>query len=59
MTMRMAAVGGQFLNISENLGWFRRHTENMSAKIKGTIRALKYAENKAMFDKKRAEYLSR
>jgi len=33
MVLRMAEAGGRFANIPAELGWFRRHKENMTHKI--------------------------
>lgn len=34
MVLRMVEAGGQFVHLPENLGWFRRHMENMTHRIK-------------------------
>jgi len=49
MTVRMAAVGGQFAHIPQTLGWFRRHNQNMSCRIRGKGIAPNYAQNLRKF----------
>lgn len=48
MVLRMVEAGGQFIHLPENLGWFRRHLENMTHRIQlGGIDYSEFVKQKA------------
>jgi hypothetical protein len=57
MTLRMAGVGGTFAHTPETLGWFRRHNQNMSQKIRGKVVVPTRESNLAKLEQiRRGEY---